>query len=167
MVILFFSCNGQKNSNDSFPDRILRHADSVGNALVRKDYKSFVGLMYPKVVEETGGEEATIRLIKKLFKDEIESQGGELISVTFGRPSSIIKENDELQATVPETLIAKYRDGKLTIKGTLIAISIDGGKTWKFMDTSGKDIETMKRAYPNLSDKLMLPPMEDPIFTKE
>jgi hypothetical protein len=167
LLVLYLSCNGQKDKNEGLSKDISKYADSAGNALVRKDYRSFVRFMYPKVVDETGGEAATIKLIQKLFKDEIESQGGELISATFGNPSSAIKVNNELQATVPQTLIAKFRDGKLIIKGTLIAISMDNGKTWKFMDTSGKDIATMKSSYPNLSDKLVLPPLEDPIFTKE
>lgn len=47
--------------------------------------------------------------------------------------------------------------GQPVTESTLIAISTDNGKNWYFVDTPGKDIQTMKKALPNLSGELVIP----------
>lgn len=39
----------------------------------------------------------------------------------------------------------------------IIAVSNDNGKLWKFIDTSGKSIESVRKYFPNLSSKLYIP----------
>jgi len=40
---------------------------------------------------------------------------------------------------------------------SLIAISNDGGGHWFFIDTSGKNLETLRQSLPNLSTALIVP----------
>jgi hypothetical protein len=116
----------------------------------RKEYKAFVGYMYPKVVEMLGGEQ---KLVNTLERD-----GGQLniVNVTFGNPSKVIKAGSELQCTIPQTLVMKMDNGNVTSKSTLIAISKDNGKHWYFLDTSGKPIDELRKSLPNLSKELIV-----------
>jgi hypothetical protein len=54
--------------------------------------------------------------------------------------------------------------GRIVSQSTLIGISNNGGENWYFIDTSGKDIQTMKRSFSNLSEKLIIPQQVKPIF---
>jgi hypothetical protein len=55
--------------------------------------------------------------------------------------------------------------GNLALETTLIAISSDGGKNWYFIDTSVYNVNDLKKAMPDLSPDLVIPPAKPPKFT--
>ena len=57
--------------------------------------------------------------------------------------------------------------GKISTSSTLIGISDDKGKTWTFIDAAGKDLATLRKVIPNLSDKLVIPKMQQPQFVMD
>jgi len=98
---------------------------------------------------------------------EMESDGTRFLNVTFGEPSRIIVIKNQLQCTLPRTIEMKVPDGRLVVKSTLIAISTDKGKGWYFVDASGKDIQTLRKTLPNLSEELSIPENQEPTFYKD
>src|SRR5258706_1996431 len=149
--LITLSANGQGLDSVALSKSIIEQADTIANILLRKDYKLYVKFIYPELVKQAGGEIAMAKLISNAMKENIESKGYELTSVKFGSPSSIIKNANELQSTLPQIITLSLRSRQFETKSTLIAISTDNGKNWKFLDTSGRSIAEMRRSFPNLS----------------
>lgn len=168
VAILFFFllnlalCYGQVDSSDNSAV-IKKQVETMGQYLLKHDFNSFCAFTYPETVKMLGGKQNMIALMEKGIH-EMNADGIDFLNFTFGEPSTVINVGDELQCTISQTIILKVPDGKLASQSTLIAISIDGGKYWYFVDTAGKDIQTMKKVLPNLSDKLILPPQMQPVF---
>ena len=135
----------------------------MGQFLIKKDYNSFTKFTYPKLIEMMGGKEKMIEQISKEFK-KMNADGFDFINITFGNSSEIITTNNELQSTLPQNIEMKVPGGRLVSQSTLIAISNNGGKNWCFIDSSGKDIQAMKRIFSNLSEKLVIPQQDKPTF---
>lgn len=110
-----------------------------------------------------GGKEKMVEQISKEFK-KMNADGFDFLNLTLGNPSEIITLNKELQCTLPQNIEMKVPGGSLVSQSTLIAISNNDGKNWYFIDTSGKDIKTMKSFFPNLSEKLVIPIQDKPTF---
>lgn len=96
----------------------------MGKALVNKDYSSFINYTYPKILKDMGGRDKMMETVKKQMAD-LETQGVKILSLSYGEPSTIIKEKNELQATLSQEMIFETAEGKVQTKSTLIAISTD------------------------------------------
>jgi hypothetical protein len=81
-------------------------------------------------------------------------------------PSKIVKSGKEMQATVTQHTEIKLPQGRLVSISTLIAVSTDNGINWTFIDTSNKDMVTLRKALPNLSPSITIPPQEPPVRYK-
>ncbi len=165
LSLFFFVCNGQTRNID-YSNTIKKQAEMMSQLLLKKDFISFCKYTYPKIIDMMGGKQKMVEVMENGTK-EMQSSGVEFLHVTIGEPSKIITIRNELQCTVPQTIEMKVPNGRLISKSTLIAISIDNGKNWYFVDTSGKDIETMKKGLPNLSGELIIPEKTQPTFYKE
>lgn len=146
--------------------KIKEEAEMMSQFLLKKDYNSFIKFTYPKIIEMMGGKEKMVEKLSKELK-KMNDEGFDFLSMTFGNPSEIININKELQCTLPQNIEMKVPGGRLVSESTLIGISNNGGKNWYFIDTSGKDIQTMKRSFSNLSEKLFIPQQDKPIFYKD
>ncbi len=155
-----------QNSNFSHAKIIKEQAEKMAQTLLKKDYVNFQKYTYPKVIELMGGKEKAIKQIEKGI-NEFELQGITLSKFTIGEPSNVILIKNELQCTVPQTLEMKLPNGKLIAESTLIAISMDKGLNWYFLDTSTIDIQTLRKAFPNLSNELVIQPKGDPTFIND
>jgi hypothetical protein len=164
LVLSLLNVNGQTESNN-FNKIIKEQVEIMGQFLLKKDFNSYLKYTYPKIIEMIGGKQKMIEMLEKGSK-EMESEGIGFLKVTFGEPSQIITEKNELQCTLPQIIEMKVPNGRLVTNSILIAISTDNGKNWSFIDTSGKDIMSMKRILPNLSKDLIIPTQEQPTFYK-
>ncbi len=142
---------------------IKKQAEIMAKLLLEKDFSSFTKFTYPKIVEMLGGKQKMIDILKRNSKEML-SKGIDFKNVTIDEPSRIFNKGKELQCTIPQTIEMKVPNGRLITKSTLIAISTDNGKNWYFVDTSGKNIQTMKKTLPNLSEELEIPEKKQPIF---
>jgi hypothetical protein len=164
--ILFYltTCVSQIKTPD-YSTKVKEEAEIMGQLLLKKDYDSFIKFNYPKLIEMMGGKEKMVEKLSKEFK-KMNEDGFDFISMTFGNPSEIISINKELQCTLPQNIEMKVPGGRIVSQSTLIAISTNGGKNWCFIDPSGKDIQAIKRLFSNLSEKLVIPQQDKPIFYK-
>ena len=158
IIFLFIAFVARSQSLDSatLSKAVVEQADSAVSTLIRKDYKSYVKFIYPALVQQAGGATAMAKLLEKTIKEGVESKGARFVSATFGKPSAIVKKGNELQCTLQETILMEIGDRQGESRSTLIAISSDNGKTWKFLDTSGKNLDEMRKSFPNLSSKLII-----------
>lgn len=148
--------------SSSAQNSVKQQAEQMGNALVRKDYATFITFAYPAIVKEMGGSGKMAAAIEQQMKG-MESTA-QILSISYGDPSSIIREGKELQCTLPQQMTLKTPQGKVLTKSTLIAISQDEGTRWYFVDIGERDINAVRTSLPNISRKLILPKAEAPQF---
>lgn len=171
--LIFLSCffsfsvgYGLESDSSIYSKRIKDQAKIMGDFMLIKDFKSFAKYTYPKALELMGGADNMIKLMEEAEK-AMTQNGSYFMNVTLGEPSKVIETAGELQCTIPQVIEMKVSNGTLLVKSTLIAISMDKGQNWCFVDTAEKNILEMKKVLPNLSEKLYLPPSQEPIFHKD
>ena len=157
LLTFIFSAARSQNMNSV----IKTQAMEMVKALIRKDYTSFSKYIHPKVVAMAGG---TSKMIQRLdtANQAAKQFGAEIKHINIGDPAKIITYKNELQTTLPQTTEMTTAMGGIFIESTLIALSDDKGKTWHFLDTSIYSIKDIKRAVPELSPELVIPPAKPP-----
>ena len=150
------------NNQNALSVIIRNQADKMGQAFINGDYKTFSHYTDPKIVKMMGGENRMAQALTKIASD-MSLKGMMFKSITFGDVSKIVKSGNELQCTVPQHTEIKLPSGRAISTSTLIAISTDGGSNWTFVDTSNKDISTIKKLLPQLSNAIMIPPQPPPV----
>lgn len=169
-VFFFFACNNpQSNSNLkeneklSENENLNRQLVEMKNLFLAENFKAYCHYIYPPIIKMMGSEEKLISALQSAL-NEMKNDGFETIDIHYSEPSKMIKQGNELQMTITQNLLMKSPQGNVLGKYTLIAISEDEGKNWKFIDTSGKDLETMRSYFPNLSPQLVIKPKEQKIL---
>jgi hypothetical protein len=134
----------------------------MGSAFVSGDYKTFANYTYPLILKSMGGTAKMAAVLTKNTND-MKAQGMSFSNITFDEPSKIVKSGKELQATIVQHAEIKLPQGRLVSTSTLIAVSIDNGVNWTFIDTSNKDMATLRKALPNLNPSITIPLQKPPI----
>lgn len=144
------------------PQNLKQQATKMGVAFVSGDYTTFANYTYPLILKSMGG---AVRMADVLTKttNDMKLQGMSFSNITFDEPSKIVKSGKELQATIAQHTEIKLAQGRLVSTSTLIAISTDNGSNWTFIDTSNKDMATLRKALPNLSPTITIPPQQPPV----
>ncbi len=144
---------------------LKQQANKMAQAFIIGDYKTFVSYTYKPMVQGTGGAAKMEQSLAKVVND-MKLKGMSFNAITFDEPSKIIKSGKELQATIAQHTDIKVPDGRAVSTSTLIAISTDNGVNWTFIDTSNKNIEALRKAMPNLSPSITIPPPQPPVRYK-
>jgi hypothetical protein len=144
------------------PQNIKQQAAKMGAAFVSSDYKTFANYTYPLILKSMGGAAKMVAVLTKTTND-MKLQGMSFSNITFDEPSKIVKSGKELQATIAQHTEIKLSQGRLVSTSTLIAISTDNGSNWTFIDTSNKDMATLRKALPNLNPSITIPPQQPPV----
>jgi hypothetical protein len=144
------------------PQNIKQQAGKMAQAFISGDYKTFVSYTYKPMVQGTGGAAKMEQSLAKVVND-MKLKGMSFNNITFDEPSTIVKSGKELQATIAQHTDIKVPNGRAVSTSTLIAISTDNGVNWTFIDTSNKNIEALRKAMPNLSPSITIPPPQPPV----
>ena len=150
------------NTQNALSAIIRNQANKMGQAFINGDYKIFSHFTNPDIVKMMGGENRMAQTLAKIASD-MNLKGMMFKSITLGDVSKIVKSGNELQCTMSQHTEIKLPSGRAISTSTLIAISTDGGSNWTFVDTSNKDLPTIKRILPHLSNAIVIPPQEPPV----
>jgi hypothetical protein len=167
IAINFFTSYSQTSN---VGDKILliemeKQANQMGNTFIRGDYHAFAKYNHPKILKLMGGENQMIATLTKSINDT-RNKGVVFTGIKFDNPTKIIKNKNELQCTIQQHLIANVSNGKMISASTLIAISLNSGKNWYFVDTSNKDMKILKSVLPSISNEIVIPKQGQPQFIK-
>jgi hypothetical protein len=159
-TLLFFSTtvSGQHAS------AIKAAAMDMGNALAQKNSQKFIGYMHPVMIELAGGKEK-LRMISDSALNVFEQLGGKVSKISFGNPGEIVNHKKILQSVIPQTMTLTSFIADIELSTNLIAISEDGGKNWRFIDTNLFNIKQIKSAMPEISPALVIPKSTPPKIT--
>ena len=134
----------------------------MGNAFATGDFKTFIHYMHPKIVEMAGGVDGLKNILSQASR-QMSIAGMSIDAITIDSMTNILKAGASLQTTVQQHSAFKVPDGRTIATTTLICLSADNGLHWKFVDTHNKTIVDMRKALPNISPALTIPPAYPPV----
>ncbi|KPE51991.1 hypothetical protein [Chryseobacterium indologenes] len=143
-------------SQTSQKETVLKQAYEMRQALMNKNYDVFSSYVHEGVIKMLGGKKKMIDISAAAI-DKMSKEGYHFKKVDFSDASDIITVKNEQQAVVHQKIQMSTPKGNINADYYMIAVSGNNGKNWKFIDTSGKDIQTMRKYFPNLSSKLNIP----------
>jgi hypothetical protein len=158
LLFVSITINAQHTSS------IKAAAMDMGNALAQKNSKKFIAYMHPVMIELAGGEEQ-LRMISDSALKVFEQFGGRVSKISFGNPGEVVNHKKMLQSVIPQTLTLTSFVGDVDLSTSLIAISEDGGKNWRFIDTNLFSLKEIKSAMPEISSTLVIPKSAPPKVT--
>ncbi len=165
-IFLVGGCSSKPLDREQAQKNMQSQAGEVRQAMLKEDHRKMAELSHPMLVENLGG---TDQFVKKLttMAAEMKGQGFRFVEIKLGEPSKLVEASGDLYGVIPFTLLMTGPGGK---KGTtpsyLIAVSTDGGRTWKFLDGSGiaSDPSKLKVILPNFPKELELPAPRQPTW---
>jgi len=160
LVVLAFGVTVAASASE-LTDRIRTEAQRCADALLSGDYATLIALTHPRTVQEMGGTEAAITVVRESMA-ELKADGVTLESVAIGPPQEPVASGAIVGVMVPQTKILKTSTGRLRLVGYLLAISEDGGGRWTFIDTSTLNDHSLREYFPGLADVLKLPARPPP-----
>ncbi len=156
LIFVFSLLQFSIQAQNIYKDAILMEANKSATAQQQLDVDGYMNLMHPSVIEMGGG--------KELMKDIITSQistysqmGVTIESVDFDDPSDVVKAGEELHCTVSGTLNLKLGEDEFDNPINLLAASQDAGESWKFIDLSFYNGNSLKLYLPDFNNALVLP----------
>lgn len=145
-------------------NQIRAKASEMTTAVRTGQNDKIIDLMYPKVVELAGGHEKMMAILKNMI-EEMKRSGFKMDSVSIGQPGEPVAGGSKLFAIVPQTAYLTGNNVKIEGPSFLLAISMDQGKTWYFLDGSALTPELVKQLFPDFPATLKLPAKAEPKIT--
>ena len=160
-VFLLVGVNAYTQNDHS--ENIKRDGNQMINFMIEKDYDSLSQFTYPVIVEWMGGKEMMINLISKEMQ-RIEDQGVVFLELSLGEPEKLYTAGEEIHCLVPQKVILENSDGKIISNSHLLAVSVDLGENWYFVDTSQLTSENVTVLFPQFNSDLEIPVKIQPEF---
>lgn len=140
--------------------RVQRLAEELNQAFTRGDYERMADLTWPGVVEEAGGREELIELLRGAAED-FKRKGVSVGAVRIDAPGVMVADGAHTFAVLPTATGATTPRGKLAGRSFLLAISTDGGRNWQFVEGAGLVTPAERAEFvPKLPQALSFPPHE-------
>ena len=171
LLLLFqIGCGGRANVEQSLTGKIEKvdysklkaQAEEFNRATVNKDFNKVVDWTHPKYIEQFGGREKIINVIKTGV-EEYKAEGIEVMSIAVGQPSEVVEVKGQLFSVIPNTSTLKAPGGQLVGEITVIAVSTDG-TNWRFI--SGLNQERFNALFPDAADQIIIPEINQPTFVE-
>lgn len=153
ILIIIFNVSYSQTTNTNLNNQL----QLLRKYSLEKKYKEVLGFTHPEVIKMFGGQEKMIQMTTAQLK-KMENDGFSILDITYKEPSNFFKVGKETQVTIRQEILMKSPKGKILGGYTIIGISKDDGKNWKFIDTSGKSKEMMLKYFPNLSPEIVIKP---------
>ncbi|HEY0457915.1 MAG TPA: hypothetical protein VGC97_02115 [Pyrinomonadaceae bacterium] len=145
VILAFQTAFGQNEINDKTAqdisvqpadqriENLMKQARELFNAYDKADVDKFVELSHPNIYKKSGvadfyGE------VEFIINSRIAS-GEELLPSTIESPNVLFEADKRVFGVLTYKLnsVSKYKKDKLAGMGSMVGISEDGGKTWKFV----------------------------------
>ncbi len=136
-------------------------AEIVNKAVASEDFNTVVDYTHPKVVEKMGGREKMVTALLS-SSAQMKTEGSEILSAEIGEANQIEKIDNQLFAVLPIKITVKSPKGRAVGDSSLVGVSDDNGKNWKFI--SGVSKEGLKTIFPKAADKLQIPEEKPPVM---
>lgn len=133
---------------------------------LNKQFKIYSSFIYPKVFEIYGGQEKFVQATKLNFEQD-EKSGFKIKNIYFKNFNDLIIEKNEIQTSFTQVVISDTPQGKTSEEVTIVGISGDNGKSWKFIDTSAYNQKKHPNIYQTLNEKVNLKSTQKDRFNED
>lgn len=156
---LVVGCTSQDRSCEK--DRqVMVRAEAVVEAFKRSDMPAMVDLMYPVVVEATGGRSKYIALGEAALL-EVSAKGLKIDQYTLGSPTKTYRAGDKFVCFFPSEMIASVKETRVRSRGYLVAVyDRKASSEWTFLDSTAfrKNPSLLRELFPELPAGVQTPP---------
>ncbi|WP_127142055.1 hypothetical protein [Flagellimonas marinaquae] len=153
VVITYNFCLSQTSNN-----QLNQQLNEMKNSFILNDIDSYVNYIDSFTIESMGGKNNAIKIFREEF-DKKRDEGFSFLEIDYKDPSKFLKRNNELQCSITQEMLLESPEGKMLVEYSIIAISIDEGNNWKFIDTYGKKKEIVLDVFSNISHELPIIPI--------
>jgi hypothetical protein len=169
-LLLIVGCTRPQSLDPQQAQKALKaQAEEVGRAAVEEDHPKMAELTLPALVDKFGGPAAYVRQLESMAA-EMKGQGCRLTKYRIGDPSPLVEASGAVYAVIPMVLELSGPGGAAgRAPSYLIAVSQDGGASWKFVDGAGagNDRGKVKALLPDFPEQLQLPTAQDPVWMQK
>jgi len=153
-LLLFIATYANTFAQDTV--KIRHDAEAMMQATKTNDFKTVVKYIYPPVVKSAGGAH---RLIETLTKTVADMKAGNTVIADgeIGKPGEILKIKKRRYSVVPEKLTIVSNGVRVFTYSSLLAISLNNGLDWYFVDAGNMKDEQIKKMFPDIDGKLTIP----------
>lgn len=141
---------------------IRARAERCVEALQRGEHEVFADCTHARLVAKLGGRSAMVSLLAKGARG-MQAEGVSFASVQIGEIAAPRTLAGWQVAVVPQTITMQTRDGRLTTRSSLIAISEDAGRSWVLLDAVKFHDRQFLELFPELRG-LEVPAASEPTF---
>lgn len=131
------------------------HLQQMQKLFLDEEYLCYSEFMHERVHEINGGLERT-QEISSDGMQQLKDEGFKFLDAEYKNPSEVIAFGDELQLTLTFEVLMNTPKGRVVAEYCMIGVSKDQGKSWRFIDTSGRDKEVVLKFFGNLSPDLKI-----------
>jgi hypothetical protein len=160
LVVLLSGNSVDANTNEIAPEnegdpavtsRALDQASLLAQAIKAERYDIVAALSPPSMVKALGGTTAYVNSVREALGQE------RIVSCTAGPILSVAALEDESFATVAtETVLGGVGD-KAVLRGYVLGVSSDNGKTWAFMNGSDRIRAFLQSYAADVAQRLTFP----------
>ncbi len=137
-------------------ENIKSQAEKMVTAFKDENYNSLLDYTYPKILEIAGGKEVLESMVKQMM-DDMKADGVFVDSATVGEPGAVFEAGTELHSTITQTVYMKYTGGRMISESTLLAVSMDAGSNWYFLDIKQLTPAMKTQFFPEFNPELIIP----------
>lgn len=146
---------------------VVRNAAIImSNALLKNDLGVLADYTHPKILEAVGGKAKMIALVKASIA-VIEARGLTFRSFSIGKIGEFYSDGKDLYCVVPQKILMNTKGGYVSSLSSVLGISEDEGKTWKFVSAGNIGRERLEAIFTGLPDGLDISPQTEPVFYEE
>lgn len=120
---------------EDLAERIYRAATEMTEAFRKEDSATLLRFTAEPLIRKAGGETALKDRLEKEFAAN-RKEGPRLISYAFIKPDRIHYSHGMLFALIERKSNWLYEKRPMALRYNLLAVSIDGGATWRFAEAS-------------------------------
>lgn len=139
-----FVCSGL--GAEDLAERIQKSAIAMTEAYLREDSAALVQYTAEAVLRRTGGAAVTAARIQAEFESN-RKENIRLVSYKFIKPDRIHFSHGQLFALIERKSVWQLPDQKMNLRYNVLAVSTDGGATWRFAEASSISEEIFRELF--------------------
>ncbi|HQV66784.1 MAG TPA: hypothetical protein PLE29_06785 [Saprospiraceae bacterium] len=151
--LFVFNDRMKMTSEDDLKSSIKISMGTMSDAFKNERYEDFVGFMHPAMLQNIGGTNKTIELLKATNQSLI-NQRTKIKDILLVDVLDIQQLDKSIQAALTQKVIYDISGEEKNEMQKLIAISDDRGKSWKYINIGSKSKDEISRLFPFINPKL-------------
>lgn len=145
----FYSYNNRPLDENTVRSNITSNLDAMSLALLDGEYEQFVAYNHPVMVLATGGKVKMEQAIKESIV-ALNRNGLIIKDINLKTVNTIKQDGKKVQAILTQEVIFDMEGAEKSDSQQMLAVSSNNGKSFKFINISGKKKEEITKYFPGV-----------------